>query len=151
LVYVDEMGSDAYLFREYARALRGEKVYQKISGKKYKRTSIVAGKCGKNIVAPLQYDGTMDSDLFEYWFEFILLKSIIIGSCIIMDNASFHRKAILSAIAEKYGFIVIFLPPYSPELNPIENFWGWLKNQLRNTIHQYQSFDDALSACFEIY
>ena len=62
---MDEAGFDSYLYRERARALRGLKMKGFISGKRYKRTSIVAGKCGKKILAPLQYSGTMDCELFE--------------------------------------------------------------------------------------
>jgi hypothetical protein len=66
LVYVDETGIDQYLHREFADSPRGEKALDKVSGKKYKRTNILAGICQKNWVAPLQYDGTTDSVLFEY-------------------------------------------------------------------------------------
>jgi transposase len=121
-----------------------------VSGKKYKRASIVAGKQGKSIIAPLQYSGTMDSVLFEDWFSNILLKSVKRGSVIIMDNASFHRKTKLPQMAEGCGCRVVFLPPYSPELNPIEKFWNWLKRHLRKILPDYNNFDDALSACFNV-
>ncbi|MDR2505409.1 MAG: IS630 family transposase, partial [Oscillospiraceae bacterium] len=55
--------------REYGRAKRGEKVYGRISGRKFKRVNIVAGKCEGKILAPLQYGGTTDSAIFEAWFE----------------------------------------------------------------------------------
>ena len=51
-----------------------------------------------------------------------------------MDNASFHRKNCLNNIAQKYGIKIIFLPPYSPELNPIEHFWHWLKKKIVDLI-----------------
>jgi len=66
LIYVDETGIDQCLYREYARAPRGEKVIAKISGRKFKRTNIVAGICQGNWVAPLEYTGTTDSVLFEF-------------------------------------------------------------------------------------
>lgn len=110
---------DQFLYREYARALRGKKVYGVISGKKYKRTSIVAGKCGDKIFAPLQYAGTTDSVLFEYWFEHLLLPEVPAKSVIVMDNASFHRKEVLRKLAVKAGCSLLFLPAYSPDLNPI--------------------------------
>ena len=53
IVYIDETGIQGYIYREYARAIRGKKVYDKIPGKKYKRTNIVAGKCGDKIISPL--------------------------------------------------------------------------------------------------
>ena len=123
-MYVDEVGIDQYLYRPYARAPRGELVYGKVSGKKYKRTSIVAGLCNKNIIAPLQYSGTMDSTLFLFWFTTMLLPCILPGSMIVMDNARFHCKSTLSEVAEQAGCHILFLPPYSPDLNLIENFWA---------------------------
>ena len=100
IVHVDETGIDSYLYREYGRTPRGEKVYGKISGRKYKRVGIVAGKCGEIIVSPLQYTGTMDGVLFEYWFEHMLMKDVPAGSVIIMDNASFHRQTKLFPLAK---------------------------------------------------
>ena len=150
IAYVDESGIDNYLYREYGWSQRGEKIYARISGKKYRRTGIVAAKMGKEIIEPLQYGGTMDSLLFEAWFELRLLPALPLNTTIVMDNASFHRKSRLIAIAEKHGHTILFLPPYSPELNPIENFWSWLKARLRNILHRFDSFDDALSDCFQV-
>ena len=148
LIYVDETGIDQYLHREYAYSPRGEKVFDKISGKKYKRTNILAGICRKAWVAPLQYDGTTDSALFEYWFEHCLLREVKPGSTIVLDNATFHRKSVLPELAKKKNCHVLFLPPYSPDLNPIEKRWARLKKYLRNLLPLYDSFDLALSACF---
>ena len=148
LIYVDETGIDQYLHREFAYSPRGEKVFDKISGKKYKRTNILAGICQKNWVAPLQYEGTTDSVLFEYWFEHCLLREAKQGSTIILDNATFHRKSVLPELAKKKNCHVLFLPPYSPDLNPIEKRWAWLKKSLRKLLPLYNSFDPALSACF---
>lgn len=119
-----------------------------MSGRKYRRVGIVAAKMGKQILAPLQYDGTMNALLFETWFETRLMCELPSNSVIVMDNAAFHRKRQLVSIAENYGQIVIFLPPYSPELNPIENFWACLKQKLRKILPASYSFDVALSDCF---
>ena len=131
IVYIDETGLDTYLFREHGYAPKGQKIYDKISGKKYKRIGIVAAKIGEKIFAPMEYSGTMDSLLFETWFEHNFLPVIKKGTVIVMDNASFHRKKQLSCAAQKAGCCLIFLPPYSPQLNPIEKFWSWLKRYLR--------------------
>jgi transposase len=68
---------------------------------------------------------------------------------VIMDNATFHRKKALRSIAERFGLRVIFLPPYSPDLNPIEKFWSWLKGKLRSVLRFFPSLDHAISACFQ--
>ena len=123
-------------------------MFDKISGKKYKRTNILAGICQKEWVAPLQYEGTTDSVLFEYWFEHCLLCEARQGSTIILDNASFHRKSVLPELAKKKNCHVLFLPPYSPDLNPIEKRWAWLKKYLRKILPLFDSFNLALSYCF---
>jgi transposase len=148
LYYIDECGLDSYLYREYGYAPRGMPIPAAISGKKYKRTNIVAALNCANIVAPMAYDGTTDCTLFEHWFEHIFLKSIPKCSVAIMDNATFHRKKKLRELAAKSECDLIFLPPYSPDLNPIENFWAWLKSRLRKLLHCFVSFDDALLDCF---
>jgi transposase len=150
IVYIDEMGIDTFIYRAYAYSKRGVKVVGRISGKKYKRTSIVAAKLGKNIIAPLQYGGSMDARLFEQWFEFCLIPLLPPNSTTALDNASFHNKKRLNSLAKEYGHEIIFLPPYSPELNEIENFWGWLKCTLKKVIHIFDNFDDALRYCFNI-
>ena len=147
---MDETGIDQFLYRQHARAFRGEKVQGEISGRKFKRVSIVAGKCGTNMIAPLAFEGTADHILFEFWFEKILLRELVPGYVIAMDNASFHRKAVLQALAEKAGCSVMFLPPYSPDLNPIENFWSCLKRTLRSSLDSFESFDDALMCLFQV-
>ena len=148
IYYIDETGIDTYLYREYAYAPRGQRVMAKISGKKFKRTNIVAAKCNGHIVAPMIYDGTTDAILFEHWFEHALLKVLPKGSYCVLDNAAFHRKAKLHTLAEKVGCFVVFLPPYSPDLNPIEKHWATLKAKLRNILHEYEDFFSALCACF---
>ena len=147
---MDETGIDTYLYREYGYALRGQKVNAAISGRKYKRVGIVAAQLGQKIISPLAYSGTMDGRLFEFWFEKQLLPALPPGAVVVMDNASFHRKAQLISVAQKYGFRLIFLPPYSPEFNPIENFWAWLKRRLRSSLAFYTSFDDALFDLFQV-
>lgn len=148
LVYVDETGIDQCLYREYARAPRGQKIVTKISGRKFKRTNIVAGICEGKWVAPLQYEFSTDSVLFEFWFKNCLLKEVKEGSIIILDNAAFHRKSVLSELAKAYHCEVMFLPPYSPDLNPIEKKWAWLKRMLREILHSFDSFDLALQTLF---
>jgi len=150
LVYVDECGIDQYLYREYAYSLRGEKVIAKVSGRKFKRTNFMAGICQGKWISPLEYGGTTDSTLFEYWFENCLLQEVKKGSTIILDNATFHRKSVLPDLAKKYDCDVLFLPPYSPDLNPIEKKWAWLKNRLRKIIPSITSFDLAVQNCFQV-
>ena len=93
----------------------------------------------------------MDSRLFEFWFSSQLLPSLDKGSVIVMDNASFHSKKKLFSAAHNAGCKLLFLPPYSPELNPIEKLWAWLKRLLRKILPHAPSFDDALFAAFQLW
>lgn len=99
IAYVDETGINSYLYREYGQALHGQKAYDKIAGKKFQRTSIVAAKRNHKIIAPMQYSGTMNATLFEMWFEKCLLPCLEKGMTIVMDNASFHHKKWLYEIS----------------------------------------------------
>jgi len=137
IAYVDETGIDTWLYREYGWSVRGVPVVGKVCGRKYGRTGIVAALLGKSVIEPCQYEGSMESRFFEAWFEERLLPALPYGSVIVMDNASFHRKARLPGIAERGGHRGL---PYSPELNHIENFWSWLKRSLRKMLPDYPIF-----------
>ena len=73
-----------------------------------------------------------------------------LGWYLSLDNARFHRKSILTKLAEKKNCHVLFLPPYSPDLNPIEKRWAWLKDMLRAILHEFDSFDAALRYVFQV-
>ena len=150
-VYVDESGFDRHYCREYARAPRGEKVHEVVPGRGFKRTSIVAGKMGDKIVAPFLYDGTMHGEMFDVWFEEQLLAETPEDTVIIMDNASFHRKKRLFEIAGRHNRRLIFLPPYSPELNPIEHFWSWLKRTVIETLAYSDTLFGAISLALLVW
>ena len=148
IAYVDETGIDSYLYRKYGYAPRGKIVADRIRGRKFARTGIVAAQMGKDILAACSYNGTMNHALFEDWFENQLLPALPKGTAIVMDNASFHRKKQLRCLAQKFECTLIFLPPYSPELNPIEHFWAWLKHTLSNILSSLSSLDEAIFAAF---
>lgn len=148
IAYVDETGIDSYYYREYGYSPEGQPVHGRIRGRKYARTGIVAAQMGDAIIAPCQYSGTMNHELFEDWFENTLLPALPEGTVIVMDNASFHRKKQLYCLAQEHGCYVIFLPPYSPDLNPIEHFWSWLKRTLRKILPKLVSLDLSIFAAF---
>ncbi len=130
-MYIDETGIQGYIYREYAREPRGVKVYDKISGKKYKRTNIVAGKCGEKILSPLVYDGKMDSQFFETWFKDMFLNEVSKNKVIIMDNASFHRKKILYKLCSNANknLRLIFLLPYYTRTKSNRKILGYFKKK----------------------
>jgi putative transposase len=84
----------------------------------------------------------MNSDLFEGWLECVFAPSLKNPrkSVLIIDNASHHPKDRIEVIADEFGFVVIFLPKYSPDLNPIECYWANIKNWLRLHLQKCDSF-----------
>jgi len=148
IVYVDESGATEHYSREYGLAPRGEKVYGEVSGKRYKRTNIVSAQCGNEKISPYIYEWGTSSAWFEVWFEWHLCPHLSPGKVVIMDNALFHRKKPLEKIAAFYGLRIIWLPPYSPDLNPIEYLWANLKRWLKSFASSFASIQDAIRHYF---
>lgn len=149
MIYIDESGIDRFLQRDYARSPRGMQVISNAKGKKFQRVSMISGKCGKNIIAPMIYRGTADTKLFEGWVEHCLLPELTAGKVIVMDNYSIHKSNKTKGIIENAGCKIVFLPPYSPDLNPIEKFWAWIKNKVRNLLPNSSSLEDAICEAFK--
>jgi transposase len=136
--------------REYGRALRGKRVEDKKRGRKFQRVNVIGAVCNKKHLAVTCYKHTTDSEFFEHWFTEYLLVEIPKGYTVIMDNASFHRKSKLRELAEKAGVDLIFLPAYSPDLNPIEKSWANMKRWLRSNLQHFHSVDLAICEYFPL-
>ena len=149
IAYVDESGVNSYLYREYGYAPRGEKVFGEIAGRKFQRTNLIAAKLSDKILAPMYYNENTDSAIFELWFEHHFLPTLPKDTVIVMDNATFHRKAPLTELAKDYPVRLLFLPPYSPERNPIEKVWANMKRWLKQHMRDFSSLDDAIEAAWD--
>lgn len=141
---MDESGIDQGITRRLSRSLRGQKVYGKISGKRTKRQSILAAKVNNKIIAPMIFEGTCYTELFEAWVEQVLIPELKPNQVIIMDNAAFHKSKRTKELIESAGCQLLFLPPYSPHLNPIEQFWGVLKRKVSYLVNDSISTMHAL-------
>jgi len=148
LVYVDESGINKEYQREYGRAKVGVRVKDTKSGKKHKRTNIIAGLCEGKHLAVQCYTHSITASFFEDWFEFELIPSLEQNALVIMDNASFHRKKALYEIANSYEIHLLFLPPYSPDLNPIEKSWANFKRWLGYNSNRFPCLDFAVDYYF---
>ena len=148
---MDQSGSDSCYEREYGYAPRGEQVFGEIYGRKFARTNLIAAQIDGKAIAPMYYGWNTDAGIVEFWFEERLMPLLPPGSVVIMDNASFHRKGILRQIASRYHVMVLFLPPYSPEYNPIEKLWANIKSWLKKNMRNYDFFEDALEAALDAY
>jgi transposase len=102
------------------------------------------------LVEPMIYQGTADSNTVYAYFEAVL-PNLKQGSVIILDNASYHKSQILKDLFTKYNCTLMFLPPYSPELNPIENLWGTIKQHLRSYYDYSLSLFDNLCNVVNLY
>ena len=97
---------------------KGVKILGKKSGKYYERTNIIGGLVSNKSIAPMVFNGSCNSNVFNNWVEHFLIKELKPGQVVIMDNASFHKSQKTQKLIEAVNYSVIFLPPYSPELNP---------------------------------
>ncbi len=118
LVYIDESGIDTSICRDRGWGRKGEKLAGKKSGKYYQRTNIVAGYVNHKSIAPMVFNGSCNTKLFETWVEQFLIKELRPSQFVVMDNATFHRSQKTRELIESVGCKLIFLPPYSPDLNP---------------------------------
>lgn len=148
VIFMDECGIDAHYQRPYGRARIGVRVEDAKRGKRFRRTNVIAALWGKKHIAVQCYNHTTTATFFEDWFEFELLSLIPEHSLVILDNASFHRKKHLVKIAQRYNVHILFLPPYSPELNPIEKSWANLKYWLCDNLVRWPCLDMALDSYF---
>ena len=154
-IYVYESGIDKHLVRKHGRAFRGIKVEDVKRGKKFQRINVIAAQFKTtegeiNLVSPFCYIESTTGDLFESWFKTKLVKSVSKGSTIIMDNASFHRKKKLKNLARRHSVKLLFLPAYSPDLNPIENTWANMKRALPDILSGSANLQCSIYQYFDI-
>lgn len=139
---MDEAGLEQYIYREYAKSKRGIKVIGKISGKRYVRTTIIAARNNDHkFIAP---NGMTDTELVLYWVKNMLLEVLPENSILIWDNAAFHKSKQIRELVEQAGHTMLFLPAYSPDLNPIEHKWHELKQRLRSYYDKTVDFVENL-------
>lgn len=134
--------------REYARAPKGVQIFGGISGKRYARESFIAAKVESNILAPFCYTGTCDTRLFNFWLKNFLIPVLKPKQVVIMDNASFHKSQDSQRLIEQVGCKVLYLPPYSPDLNPIEIFWANFKKMIQANLRKFKTLAEAIDFSF---
>ncbi len=129
--------------------MKGEIIFDDKKSKPTEKLNLIAGWLNHEVIAPLTYKGYTDTQVFNVWLEPCLIPVLPPKCLIVMDNASFHKSEETWEIIETNGHTLLFLPPYSPDLNPIENYWAIIKAKLRKIIQNYNSLFDALSAVFQ--
>ncbi len=131
LVFIDETWANTNMSRRYGRAPRGERLVCPVPHGHWKTTRFVAALRATELTAPLVIDGAMNGDLFVAYAKQILVPTLRPGEVVILDNRSRHKRARVREAIEAAGGRLLYLPPYSPDLNPIEQAFAKLKALLR--------------------
>ena len=117
--------------RTHGRAPRGERLRAAIPHGHWMTTTFVAGLRTSGMMAPMVLDGPINGELFQHYVDQILVPELRAGDIVIMDNLGSHKGAGVRAAIEAAGAALLYLPPYSPDFNPIENAFAKLKTLLR--------------------
>jgi transposase len=131
LVFIDEMGAKSNMTRRYGRSLRGARLVDRVPHGHWVTTTHICGLRRSGIVAPHSFSGAMNTVRFVEYVRDILCPVLSAGDIVICDNLSPHKNAEARSLVEATGAMLLFLPPYSPDLNPIEMSFSKLKSVLR--------------------
>lgn len=147
LVFIDETGIHLAMTRLYGRAPVGERVYDdEVPGDQGENISLIGGMSINGLIATMSIIGSVNTAVFLFYVQEILIPQLWVGAIVVMDNLSVHHAAVVREAIEAVGAKVVFLPPYSPDLSPIELCWSKLKQLLRSAkARTRQALDQALT------
>jgi transposase len=144
LVFIDETGANTKLTRRYGRAPVGQRVVGRVPHGHWKTTTFVAALRSEGLTAPMVVDGAMNGDVFVAYAEQVLAPTLRLGDIVVMDNLASHKRVAAVQAIERVGGTVVYLPPYSPDYNPIELAFAKIKTRLRaaelRTIDRIENF-----------
>lgn len=143
------MGSNLSFTRLYGRAEPGQRVIEKVPGKKGENVSTIAALGIDGLRTGLSVKGAIDGETMIYFVEQMLAPTLKAGEIVFMDNCPTHKMDEVEEAIEGRGARVMFLPAYSPDLNPIENCWSKVKAILRSL--KPRSFEELLDALVEAF
>ncbi len=151
LIFVDECGTHTSLAPIYGYAPRGERLSVSVPRNRGKNTTLLSSMSLEGMGPSLAVEGTTTARVFETYVEKVLLPSLRAGQIIVMDKLSAHKPRRVRQLIEERGCELIYLPPYSPDLNPIEEAFSKIKNLLRKVAARSkealeEAMDWALSA-----
>ena len=151
LVFIDETGINLTMVRTYARAIEGQRAYGERPYHHRENITLIGAISLAGWVGAMIIDGGTNGDIFKFFLENILLPNLWEGACVVMDNLPAHKVNGVRTIIEERGAHLIYLSPYSPDFNPIENSWSKVKEYLRSVAARSrelldQAVTDALDA-----
>jgi transposase len=138
LVFVDESGANTKLTRRGGRCLRGQRLVAPIPQGHYQTSTLIAAMRLKGPCAPWLFEGAMNGEMFLAWVRQGLVPVLHKHDLVIMDNLATHKIAGVGQAIESVGAQLLYLPPYSPDFNPIENMWSKIKQLLRSAAPRNQ-------------
>ena len=128
---MDEAGSNLAMTRLYGRAAKGERVIDTVPQNYGENITMLASLSLSGIKAPMTINGAVDGIVFKVYVEQVLCPTLSVGDTVVMDNLPAHKVSGIKELIEAKGAKLIYLPPYSPDLNPIEKCWSKIKTHLR--------------------
>ena len=131
LVFVDETAATTNMARRYGRRRRGQRLRCGVPRGHYKAITFICGLRLRGVVAPKAYDRAINAETFEIWLDEHLLPTLEEGDIVVLDNLNVHKSPRVVEILAKNNCTVRYLPPYSPDFNPIEKAFAKLKSVLR--------------------
>jgi transposase len=147
--FLDESGVNLGMTRLYGRAAPGQRVVESTSGYSGAHYSLVATLSMDGVQAPFMFEGAMNRDIFDMYLDQVLIPDMKPGEVLVLDNLSAHKLPDLEDRLAQHGLRVIFLPPYSPDFNPIELCWSKVKAALRAAkARTFDTLVDAIKAAF---
>ncbi|MBW4661866.1 MAG: IS630 family transposase [Drouetiella hepatica Uher 2000/2452] len=146
LIYVDESGRDERDNYGYGYSPVGERFYDLKSGRRQGRVNMIAGYRNGQLIAPFTIEGACNRTVFETWLETCLIPVLQPGEWVIVDNATFHHGGRIAQLIKQAGCKLVYLPPYSPDLNRIEKCWAWLKSRIRKLLRDSDNLRDAMES-----
>lgn len=123
---------------------RGKRCQAKKRGKRKKRHNMIAALCQNKLFAPFVLEGNVNTEIYETYVEKILVPMLSPGMVLIIDNARFHKSQKIVDLIIAAQCTIRFLPPYSPNLNPIEHYWAAVKHAIRKVAETMENFHDAV-------
>ena len=148
-IFLDEMGSNLALTRLYGRAAPGKRVFDQVPGDRGGNVSTIAALGLDGIRTGLSVPVTIDTETMLFFVEEMWAPTLKRGDLVFLDNCSIHKAEEIAEAIEARGAWVIFLPTYSPDLNPIENCWSKVKSILRSL--KPRSLQELLAALVEAF
>ena len=131
LVFVDETGTNTKMVRAYGRCPKGQRLIGRAPFGHWKTTTFTAGLRYDGVTAPWVFDGAMNREAFLVYIDKVLGPTLKPGDIVVMDNLPAHKGEAVRQAIEATGAVRLLLPPYSPDLNPIELVFSKLKARLR--------------------